>query len=144
MLKEAVLRTGCLDAVTSVSGGGSLPAEVLAERLPLVIYAYGTNTGIKAVASGSHGHTEDELRYVRRRYLIPETARQIAIEINERHLRRPQYRVVGPGLDRGGLRLHARAGLRPDSSPSGTRATAAVGCSSTGTWRRSPWPSTPS
>ncbi|MEV6507762.1 hypothetical protein [Streptomyces sp. NPDC051642] len=39
MLKEAVLRTGCLDAVTSVSGGGSLSAEVLAERLLLVIYA---------------------------------------------------------------------------------------------------------
>jgi hypothetical protein len=81
MLKETVLRTGCLDAVTSVSGGGSLSAEVLAERLLLVIYAYGTNTGIKAVASGGHGHTEDELRYVRRRYLTPETARQIAIEI---------------------------------------------------------------
>ncbi|MFB4197279.1 hypothetical protein [Streptomyces carpaticus] len=32
MLKEAVLRTGCLDAVTSVSGGGSLSVEVLAER----------------------------------------------------------------------------------------------------------------
>jgi hypothetical protein len=60
--KEAVLRTGCLDAVASVSGGGSLSPEVLAERLLLVIYAYGTNTGIKAVASGGHGHTEDELR----------------------------------------------------------------------------------
>lgn len=50
MLKEAVLRTGCLDVVTSVSGGGSLPAQVLAERLLLVIYAHGTNTGIKAAA----------------------------------------------------------------------------------------------
>ncbi|MFF2518261.1 Tn3 family transposase [Streptomyces sp. NPDC058086] len=81
MLKEAVLRTGCLDAVTSVSGGGSLSPEVLAERLLLVIYAYGTNTGIKAVASGGHGHTEDELRYVRRRYLSVEAARAIAIQI---------------------------------------------------------------
>lgn len=81
MLKEAVLRTGCLDAVTSVSGGGSLSAEVLAERLLLVIYAYGTNTGIKAVSSGGHGHTEDELRYVRRRYLSAEAARAIAIQI---------------------------------------------------------------
>ncbi|MFD9574560.1 Tn3 family transposase [Streptomyces sp. NPDC059982] len=80
MLKEAVLRTGCLDAVTSVSGGGSLSPEVLAERLLLVIYAYGTNTGIKAVASGGHG-TEDELRYVRRRYLSAEAARAIAIQI---------------------------------------------------------------
>ncbi|MFD7278540.1 hypothetical protein ACFV80_16200 [Streptomyces sp. NPDC059862] len=33
MLKEAVLRTGCLDAVTSVSGGGTLSAKGLAERL---------------------------------------------------------------------------------------------------------------
>jgi hypothetical protein len=81
MLKEAVLRTGRLDAVTSVSGGGSLSAEVLAERLLLVIYAYGTNTWIRAVASGGHGQAEDALRYVRRRYLTPETARQIAIEI---------------------------------------------------------------
>ncbi|MEU9298733.1 Tn3 family transposase [Streptomyces sp. NPDC048266] len=81
MLKEAVLRTGCLDAVTSVSGGGTLSPEVLAERLLLVIYAYGTNTGIKAVASGGHGHTEDELRYVRRRYLSAEAARAIAVQI---------------------------------------------------------------
>ena len=81
MLKEAVLRTGCLDAVTSVSGGGSLDAQVLAERLLLVIYAYGTNTGIKAVASGGHGHTEDELRYVPRRYLSEEAARAVAVRL---------------------------------------------------------------
>jgi hypothetical protein len=69
MLTEAVLRTGCLDAATSVSGGGSLAPKVLAERLLLVSYAYGTNTGIKAVPSGGHGLTEGELRYVRCRYL---------------------------------------------------------------------------
>lgn len=81
MLQEAVLRTGCLDAVTSVSGGGSLSPEVPAERLLLVLYAYGTNTGIKAVASGGHGHTEDGLRYVRHRYLSAEAARAIAVQI---------------------------------------------------------------
>ncbi|MFF0170272.1 TetR family transcriptional regulator [Streptomyces prasinus] len=32
----------------------------------------------------------------------------------ERHLRRPQRRAVGPGLDRGCLRLHPRARLRPE------------------------------
>ncbi|MFJ6185579.1 hypothetical protein [Streptomyces sp. NPDC092295] len=45
MLKEAVLRTGCLDAVTSVSDDRGLSPEVLAECLLRVIYAYGTNTG---------------------------------------------------------------------------------------------------
>ncbi len=46
-----------------------------------MIYAYGTNTGIKAVPSGGHGPTEDELRYVRRRYLSAEAARAIAVRI---------------------------------------------------------------
>ena len=81
MLKEAVLRTGCLQRITAVSGGGNLAPEVLAERLMLAIYAYGTNTGIRSVAGGDHGHTEEEIRYVRRRYLTIEAARQIAVEI---------------------------------------------------------------
>ncbi|MDT3441581.1 Tn3 family transposase [Pseudofrankia sp. BMG5.37] len=81
MLKEALLRTGCLTAVTSVVGSGHLAPEVLAERLMLAIYAYGTNAGIRSVAGGEHGHTEEEIRYVRRRYLTLQAARQIAIEI---------------------------------------------------------------
>jgi TnpA family transposase len=67
--------------VTSVAGHGSLPEHVLAERLLLAIYGYGTNTGIRAVAAGEHGHGEDEIRYARRRYLTVEAVRQIAIEI---------------------------------------------------------------
>jgi TnpA family transposase len=81
ILKETVLRTGCLRTVTSVADRGTLPENVLAERLLLAIYAYGTNTGIRAVAGGAHGHGEDEIRYARRRYLSAEAARRIAIEI---------------------------------------------------------------
>jgi len=81
MLKEAVLRTGCLSTGTSVATGASIRADVLAERLLLAIYAYGTNTGIKAVAAGGHGHSEDDIRYVRRRYLTVGAARAIAVGI---------------------------------------------------------------
>ncbi|MFB9681716.1 Tn3 family transposase [Streptosporangium vulgare] len=81
MLKEAVLRTGCLNAVTSVAGNSSLKPEILAERLMLAIFGYGTNTGIRAVASGGHAHSEDDIRYVRRRYLTPQIATDIAIAI---------------------------------------------------------------
>jgi len=82
MLKEAVLRTGCLAGVTAAAGRGDLAPEVLAERLLLAIYAYGTNTGIRAIAgSGRHGHGEDDIRYVCRRYLTAEVARMIAVEI---------------------------------------------------------------
>jgi TnpA family transposase len=77
-----VLRTGCLQTVTSVATGGSIPADVLAERLLLAIYAYGTNTGIKAVAAGGQrGHSESQIRYVRSRYLSLEAARAIAVQI---------------------------------------------------------------
>ncbi len=79
LLKEAVLRTGALTAVTSAGTRSDLPPEVLAERLLLVIYGYGT--GLRAVAVGDHGHTEDDLRYIRRRYLSAEIARTIAIQI---------------------------------------------------------------
>ena len=97
MLKEAVLRTGCLRSVTSVAGHGSLPEHVLAERLLLAIYGYGTNTGIHAVAAGEHGHGEDEIRYARRRYLTAEAARQIAIEIANATFTARQQTLWGEG-----------------------------------------------
>jgi len=40
MLKEAVLRTGCLGTVTSVATGGSIRTDVLAERLLLLLAIY--------------------------------------------------------------------------------------------------------
>ncbi len=81
MLKEAVLRSGSLEHVTATLGRGDLSTDVLAERLLLTIYAYGTNTGISAVGGGEHGHSEDDLRYVRRRYLNPAVAQALAISI---------------------------------------------------------------
>lgn len=81
VLKEAVLRTGCLARVTSVGTRDVLSADQLAERLLLALYAYGTNIGIRAVAAGDHGHSEHDLRYVRRRYLDADIARALAIEI---------------------------------------------------------------
>ena len=81
MLKEAVLRTDCLTAVTSVARGTSLDAGDLAERLLLAVHAYGTNAGIRAVTAGETGHSEDDVRYVRRRFLTADVARNMAIEI---------------------------------------------------------------
>jgi hypothetical protein len=44
MLKESVLRTGCLDAISSVATGGSIRPDVMAERLLLAIYGYSQGT----------------------------------------------------------------------------------------------------
>ena len=81
MLKESILRTGCLKTVRDLARGARLTPEVLSERLMLAIYGYGTNIGIRGVAAGDHGHSEDDLRYVRRRFLTPELVRSCAIEI---------------------------------------------------------------
>jgi TnpA family transposase len=81
-LKEAVLRTGCLEPIRSVAGGGSIPPDVLTERLILAIFAHGTGTGIHSVAAGSgHHHTENDVRYASSHYLSLEAARQIAIRV---------------------------------------------------------------
>ena len=78
MLTETALRTGCLAAFTPVGTRGEIEANVLAERLLLLIYAYGTNAGVRAVAVGDHGHSEDDLRYARRRYFTVPACRDAA------------------------------------------------------------------
>jgi len=78
MLTETALRTGCLDAFGPVGNRSELAAATLFQRLLLTVYAYGTNTGIRAVAAADHGHGEDELRYVRRRYMTVQSCQQAA------------------------------------------------------------------
>jgi hypothetical protein len=52
VLKEAVLRSGCLQVIERAAGqGGRLGTGELLERILLVIYAYGTGAGIRAVAA---------------------------------------------------------------------------------------------
>ena len=54
MLTETALRTGCLDVFAPVGTRGDIAAATLFQRLLLTVYAYGTNTGIRAVAAGEH------------------------------------------------------------------------------------------
>ena len=68
MLTEAALRTGCPAALTPLRTRREIDPSALTERLKLLIYAYGTNTGVRAVAAGDHDHSEDNLRYIRSRY----------------------------------------------------------------------------
>ena len=65
----------------------TIDRRILQERLLLVLYAYGTNAGIRRISQGEHGHSEDNLRYVRRRYLNLEAARRVAASIANATLR---------------------------------------------------------
>ena len=44
-------------------------------------HAYGTNSGLRSVASGDHPHTEAELRYTARRYFTPAGLKAAGVEI---------------------------------------------------------------
>lgn len=95
MLKEAVLRTGAVDAATAGAKRGDMSREDLAERLILALFAYGTNTGIRAIASGRH--SERDIRYVRSRYLTPQVARTIATQIANATFAAREHAVWGRG-----------------------------------------------
>ena len=96
-LKEAVLRSKCPATIASMFGRGEGPDPRLLEKLLLVIYAYGTNTGIRAVAAGDHGYSEDELYYIRRRYLSPDLVRALAIDIANATFAARQASLWGAG-----------------------------------------------
>lgn len=81
MLKEAALRVGILEHFAPAGSRGGMDRAELAEKLILCIFGYGTNIGLRAIAAGEHGHTEEDLRYVRRRYLSAEGARSFAAAI---------------------------------------------------------------
>ena len=90
VLKEAVLRSGCQQVIESAAGrGGKLGTDELLERLLLVIYAYGTGAGIRAVAATAqgpgedddHGPSEHDLYYARRWYLTTELVEALAVQI---------------------------------------------------------------
>jgi hypothetical protein len=67
MLKEAALRVGMLDHFAPAGTRGAMDRAELAEKLILCIFGYGTNIGFRAIAAGEHNHTEEDLRYTRRR-----------------------------------------------------------------------------
>ncbi|MFH9355468.1 Tn3 family transposase [Kitasatospora sp. NPDC017646] len=66
ILKEAEFATGFTGEFASVASREALPREVLRRRLLLVLFALGTNMGIKRVAvTGKHGESEAVLRRIR-------------------------------------------------------------------------------
>ncbi|MDP9474213.1 MAG: Tn3 family transposase [Actinomycetota bacterium] len=75
ILKEADLRLGFTDLLTTVASRQALPSDVLQKRLLLCLYGLGTNAGLKRVAAGDEGSAYSDLRYVRRRFVHKEQLR---------------------------------------------------------------------
>jgi len=77
---------------TSVATREHIPRAELQRRLLLVLYALGTNLGIRAVViGGDHGETEAALRRIRRMFLTRDNLRAaIALVVGETFARRDE------------------------------------------------------
>lgn len=76
VFKDADHLTGLTDQFATVASREAIPRAVLRRRLLLVLFALGTNMGIKRIVStGGHGESEAVLRHVRRMYVSRESLR---------------------------------------------------------------------
>src|SRR5664280_1469802 len=59
----------------------SMKASIARMRSRLVLFALGTNAGIKHVAGGDHGHSEAALRHVRRLHITRDNLRRAIVKL---------------------------------------------------------------
>ncbi|MEV4186877.1 Tn3 family transposase [Streptosporangium canum] len=82
ILKNAAFVTDFCDLFASVATREQLGKATLQRRLLLVLFALGTNMGIRQMAAtGEHGHSEAELRHVRQTYITRENLRAAIVAV---------------------------------------------------------------
>jgi TnpA family transposase len=96
-VKEAMLRTGALSGMTGVGTRSDLPEHVLIERLLLIAYGYGTNSGLRTVAAGEHPHSEEDLRYTARRYFTVDAVKAASAQVANATFAARQASLWGQG-----------------------------------------------
>lgn len=77
ILKEADLRIGLTKEIIDIADKPSIEREILHKRLLLCIYAIATNTEFKRICAGITDVTEQDLWYIKKRYLTPEIMRHV-------------------------------------------------------------------
>ena len=98
ILKDADHFTGLTGAFTSVATREAIPRDMLRRRLLLVLFALGTNMGIRQmVATGEHGETEAALRHVRRHYITRDNLRRAVTHLVNATFAARDGTLWGPG-----------------------------------------------
>ena len=109
ILKDTAFITGFTDSFGSVASREVLDRATLNRRLLLVLFAVGTNMGIRQMAvTGEHGVGEAELRHIRATFVTRENLRRRSPPSSTRPSR--------PATPPGGARPPA-----PRRTPSGSR-----------------------
>jgi len=82
ILKETDLRINFTRHFKSVAQREIIDWPALQKRLLLVLYAMGTNTGVKRIVAGDHGEKYHELMYVLRRFVTKEHLKQANADVS--------------------------------------------------------------
>lgn len=77
ILKETDLRVGLTSELIEIGGKATLDDKLLQRRLLLSLFAIATNTEFSKVCSGISSITGDDLRYVKKRFITPESLKYI-------------------------------------------------------------------
>ena len=77
ILKECDFRIGLTTEIIAIADKSIISYDKLRQRLLLCIYAIATNTEFKRICTGIDDITEQDLEYVKKRYLTPEVMRYI-------------------------------------------------------------------
>lgn len=81
VLKETDLRIDFSRHFKSVAQREMIDAPTLQKRLLLVLYALGTNAGVKRILAGNHGEKYDGLVYVQRRFVTKTYLRKATTDV---------------------------------------------------------------
>jgi TnpA family transposase len=81
VLKEADLRINFTRRFKSVAQREVIDEPTLRKRLLLILYALGTNAGVKRILAGNHGEKYHDLIYVQRRFVHKEYLRQAIADV---------------------------------------------------------------
>ena len=81
ILKEADLRVGFTEVFKSATAWESLDRATLRKRLLLVLFALGTNAGLKRLSGSADGESYKDLLYVRRRFIQKEHLRSAIVQV---------------------------------------------------------------
>jgi len=82
ILKETDLRLSFTDAFKSMASSERLSRGEIQERLIYTLYAFGTNTGVKRVATASEGEaSEMDLIYIKRKFINKDNLKNGIVKI---------------------------------------------------------------
>ncbi|MEE8158835.1 MAG: Tn3 family transposase, partial [Dehalococcoidia bacterium] len=81
VLKETDLRVGFTQHFTGTGTRSALDSDTLQRRLLLCLFGLGTNAGLKRVCTTLPGESDQDLVYIRRRYLHPDALRNAIAEV---------------------------------------------------------------